>query len=135
MELFKNIRIKTGDAILRNKIAGMKRKISYSNIDQVRTIAIVWDATMTEEFSFLSKFYQKMNENKVDVKILGYYPGNNLPNQYTAIRYLSVIKKEELNFFYHPVSNEFNNFIKKRFDVLIDLNFKKLKYRIQFQIV
>ena len=67
-----------------------------------------------------------MHESKIDVKILGYFPGNNLPNQYTAIRYLSIIKKEELNFFYHPVSSETNSFINNRFDILIDLNFKKL---------
>ena len=126
MELFKNIRIKIGDAILRNKIAGTKRKTSYSNIDQVRNIGILWDASKIEEFACLSRFYQKMNENKTDVKILGYFPWNNLPNQYTAIRFLSVIKKEELNFFYHPVSNEASTFISKKFDVLIDMNFNKL---------
>ena len=67
-----------------------------------------------------------MAENKAEVNILGYFSGNSLPNQYTAIRYLSIIKKEELNFFYHPVSSETNTFVNKNFDVLIDLNFKKL---------
>jgi hypothetical protein len=126
MELFGKIRLKIGNAILRNKIAASKRKTSYSNIDQVKNIGIVWDASKTDDFACLTRFYQKMNENKTDVKILGYFPGNSLPNQYTAIRYLSIVKKEELNFFYHPVSAESIEFVKKRFDVLIDLNFKKL---------
>jgi hypothetical protein len=126
MELFRNIRLKIGDAILRNKIAGTKRKKHFSNINEVRKIGIVWDASETDEFACLSRFFQKMHESKTDVKILGYFPGNNLPNQYTAIRYLSVIKKDELNFFYHPVSRETITFINNRFDVLIDLNFKKL---------
>jgi hypothetical protein len=126
MELFRAIRLKIGDAILRHKSAGMKRKTSYSNLEQVKDIGIVWDASKIEDLTYLSKFCQKMSENKTDVKVLGYYPGNNLPNQYTAIRYFSIIKNEELNFFYHPVSSESNSFIKKRFDILIDLNFKKL---------
>jgi hypothetical protein len=126
MELFRKIRLKIGDNILRNKVAGTKREKFYSNLDQVKNIGIVWDASKTEDFACLSKFYQKMNENKTDVKVIGYFPGNNLPNQYTAIRYLSVIKNEELNIFYHPVSSESNSFINKRFDVLIDLNFTKL---------
>jgi hypothetical protein len=67
-----------------------------------------------------------MHESKTEVKILGYFPGKNLPNQLTAIRYLSIIKKEELNIFYHPVSTDTNKFVNDRFDVLIDLNFKKL---------
>jgi len=126
MELFKNLRIKIGNNILRNKLASTKRKIFYPGIGQVKEIGIIWDASRTAEFTCLSKFYQKMNENKTEVTILGYFPGKNLPNQYTAIRYLSIIKKEELNFFYHPVSSESVKFINKQFDVLIDLNFKKL---------
>jgi hypothetical protein len=126
MELFRNIRLKIGDAILRNKIAGKKRIKHFSNINEVKNIGIVWDASKTDDFACLSHFFQKMHENKTDVKILGYFPGKNLPNQYTAIRYLTVIKKDELNFFYHPASRETIAFINNRFDVLIDLNFKKL---------
>jgi hypothetical protein len=126
MELFRNIRLKIGDAILRNKIAGTKRKKHFSNINEVRNIGIVWDASKTDDFACLSRFFQKMHDSKTDVKIIGYFPGKNLPNQYTAIRYLSVIKNDELNFFYHPVSRETIAFINIRFDVLIDLNFKKV---------
>jgi hypothetical protein len=126
MELFRNIRLKIGDAILRNKIARTKRKKFYSNIGQVKNIGIIWDASRTDDFACLSRFYQKMNESKTDVKILGYYPEKNLPNQYTAVRYLSILKKDELNFFYHPVSVESNSFISKQYDVLIDLDFKRL---------
>jgi hypothetical protein len=126
MELFKQIRLKIGDVILRNKIAGKKRKAHYSNINQVKNIGIVWDASKIDDFACLSRFYQKMHENKTDVKILGYFDGKNLPNQFTAIRYLSIVKKEELNLFYHPVSADTHTFVNNRFDVLIDINFKKL---------
>ncbi len=126
MELFKGLRIRIGNAILHNKISRSKRKTSYNNIELVKNIGIVWDASSTEEFPCLSKFHQKMAENKAEVNILGYYSGNSLPNQYTAIRYLSIIKKEELSFFYHPLSAGINTFVNKNFDVLIDLNFKKL---------
>lgn len=126
MELFINIRLKIGNAILKNKVAKMKRKTYYSNMSQVKKIGILWDASITEDFACLSKFYQKMHESKIDVKILGYFSGKNLPNQYTAIRFLTCIRKEELNFFYHPVSTETKTFISNRFDVLIDINFKRL---------
>jgi hypothetical protein len=126
MELFKKIRLKIGDVILKNKIARTKRKIYYSNIDQVKNIGIVWDASKVDDFACLTRFYNKMHEGKTEVKILGYFPGKNLPNQYTAVRYLTILKQEELNIFYHPVSTEINTFVNNRFDVLIDLNFKKL---------
>ena len=36
------------------------------------------------------------------------------------------MKKDDLNFAYRPVSQEANAFIGTRFDILIDMNFKKL---------
>jgi hypothetical protein len=126
MELFKNIRLKIGKAIFIKKMARTKRKVYYSNISQVINIGIVWDASKPDDFACLSRFYQKMHERNIDVKILGYFPGKNLPDQYTAIRYLTCIRKKEINFFYHPVSSETKTFISNRFDILIDINFKKL---------
>lgn len=126
MELFKKIRLNFGTSILKKRITRTKRKVFYSNISLVKNIGIVWDASRTEEFASITKFYQKMHERNIDVKILGYFQGKDLPNQYTAIRYLTIIRKQELNFFYIPVSNESNTFINNRFDILIDINFNKV---------
>jgi hypothetical protein len=126
MELFKNIRLKIGKVILAKKIARMNRKVYYSNFSLVKNLGIVWDASKTEDFACLSKFYQKMHEKNIDVKILGFFPAVNLPDQYTAIRYLTCIKQKDINLFYLPVSSEANSFIENHFDILIDINFKKL---------
>jgi hypothetical protein len=131
MELFGNTRIKLGNSILSKKIARTRRKVHYSNILQVKSIGIVWDASKTQDFISLSKFYQRMHDRNIDVKIIGYYPGKELPDQYTALRYLSCIRRKEVNFFYLPVSAESDFFINNKFDILIDLNFDKvfpLKY-------
>jgi hypothetical protein len=126
MELFKNIRLKIGKLILSRDVARKKREIYYSNFKNVRTIGIVWDASRPTEFTSLSRFHQKMQDIKIDVTILGYFPGKNLPDQYTAIRYLRCIKKDEVNSFYHPDSSETRSFISNHFDILIDINFEKL---------
>jgi hypothetical protein len=126
MELAKNIRQKIGNTILRKKLEKTRRKVCYTNIDSVKKIGIVWDASEVGDFSSLSRFCQKMSERNIEVKILGYYPGKNLPDQYTAIRYLSCMRREEMNFFYLPLSSESDSFIKNRFDILLDINFKCL---------
>lgn len=126
MELFKKTRLKIGKAILTKKIARTKRKVHYSDISEVKKIGIVWDASKSREFISLSRFHQKMSEKNIEVKVFGYFPGKNLPDQYTAIRFLTCIKYDEINFFYHPVSPESTIFIQQRFDVLIDINFDKL---------
>ena len=126
MELLNKIRLGIGKALLKKKLSRIERKVYYSNINVVKSIGIVWDASKPEEFPLLSRFCQKMLERNIIVKILGYFPGNELPDQYTAIRYLTCIKKSELNLFYHPVSPEVSTFIENRSEILIDINFKNL---------
>jgi hypothetical protein len=126
MELFGNTRLKIGNSILAKKATRVNRKVFYSNINLIKTIGIVWDSSKTEDFTSLSRFYQKMHERNIDVKIIGYYPGKELPDQYTALRYLSCIRKKEINMFCVPISTETDVFINTRFDVLIDINFEKL---------
>jgi hypothetical protein len=65
-----------------------------------------------------------MHEKGIEVTILGYYDGKELPDRYTAIRYLTCLRRDELNSFYVPVSREAEMFIARDFDILIDLNFK-----------
>lgn len=131
MELFKNVRLKIGKRILDKKLSKTKRSVSYSNISHVKKIGIVWDASLPEDFATLSRFHLKMSERNIEVKILGYFPGKELPDQYTAIRYLTCLRKQEINFFYQPVSSESDTFMNTGFDVLIDINFKKI-FPLQF---
>jgi hypothetical protein len=126
MELFRNIRLKIGKSILAKKMIKTKRQVRYSNFGMVKSIGIVWDASNTTEFTSLSKFYQKMHERNIDVRILGYFSGKELPDQYTALRYLTCFRRNELNLYYLPITPEANTFIKNNFDVLIDINQKKM---------
>jgi len=123
MELFRNLRQNTGNSILAKKVARINRKAIYSDISEVKSIGIVWDTIQISDFSSLSRFYQKMHDRDIDVRIIGYYPEKELPDQFTALRYFTCIRKEEVNFFYLPASQESEYFIKNRFDVLIDINF------------
>jgi hypothetical protein len=126
MEMFRNIRLKRGETILRKKMDKVKRRRFRGNISNAKTIGLVWDATNTNDFTTLSQFHQKMAERNIDLKILGYFPGKNLPDKLTAIRYLTCLKKEDINLTYRPVSQEANTFINSPFDILIDINFNDL---------
>lgn len=126
MEMFKDTRLNIGKSILRKKMARMKRTRFNGNISNAKTIGLVWDASNPEELPTLSHFYQKMAEKNINVKIIGYFPGKYLPDKLTAIRYLTCLKKDEINITYRPVSHEASTFINTRFDILIDINFKDL---------
>jgi len=126
MELFKNIRVKIGSIILKEKAARRKKRMVYQNFNLVKSIGIVWNAANTEEFQALTKFHLDMQKRNIDVQIIGYYSGKILPDTYTAIRYLSCIRRHELSFLFIPESLETHDFINKEFDILIDINFDKV---------
>lgn len=126
MELFGKLRTRIGNNLLRKKAERLTRKKFYSGINEVRKIGVVWDASSLDEFPVLARFCQTMQERNIEVTIKGYYSGKILPDQYTAIRYLTCIRRNELGFFYHPLSGETASFINQKFDVLIDANFNDI---------
>jgi hypothetical protein len=126
MEMFKNFRLSRGRSILRNKVSRMKRARFRGNIFSAKKVAILWDASNTDQFQVLSQFHQKMLERNIDLNILGYYPGKEIPDKITAIRYLVCLKQQDINFMYRPVSGEASKFINTPYDILIDANFKNL---------
>ncbi len=126
MALLGEFRQKVGIYILDRKGSRSRRKIHYSDIESVKKIGIVWDASNNEEFAILSKFHRELNEKDIRVKILGFYSGKDLPVNLTAVKFLSCIRTPELDFFYKPAySVEAATFIKTKFDVLIDINFDR----------
>jgi hypothetical protein len=126
MEPFKKLRLGIGRFKLKRRLKGRSRTRYSGNFNTAKSIGIVWDASATDEFRHLSHFYQKMQERNIEVSIMGWYPDKILPDKLTAIRYLSIIKIENVDFFYCPSSSDSEEFIRKKFDILIDLNFENI---------
>jgi hypothetical protein len=126
MEFFRNVRLKIAWALLNKRVARSSRIMVYRSFREVKSIGVVWNASKHEDFQSLAKFHQRMQERNIDVKIFGYYNGKNLPDQFTAIRYLTCIRNAETNLFYIPESREAQSFISNKFDILIDINFDKV---------
>lgn len=125
MELFRNLRIRISKSMLSAKAAKSTRLIKYANFSRIKSIGIVWDASNPDDFPVLSRFHQKMSEQKKEVTIFGYYPGKVLPDQYVAVRFFTCLKNKEVDSLYRPVTPEAQTFIKTRYDLLIDINFQK----------
>lgn len=112
--------------MLAGKSSRNRRRPFYTNFKNVKSIGLVWDASRPEDFMLLSRFHQKMTELKIDFRIFGFFPGKVLPDQFTAVRFLTCLKKNEVDFFYRPDSTDAVRFAGTKFDVLIDVNFQKL---------
>lgn len=123
MDILKKPRLAWANSLVRRKLKKTHRNKKFNNLKNAHKIGIVWDGINIEAFSDISSFYQKMTDSSIQVDVLCYYPGNILPNEYTAVRYLSCFKKTDLSFFYLPKSVEINDFISTPYEILIDINF------------
>lgn len=131
MEFFGQVRLNIGKSILRKRASRLSRKILYNGFTGIRKIGLVWDAGKTDDFQHISRFHQRMSERGIDTSVFAFYAGKELPDKLTAIRFLTCMRKKDLNLYYIPVSGEAVKFIQTKYDVLIDLNFEEtfpLKY-------
>jgi len=126
MKLFGKTRLKLGNRSLRKKVSMITRTVSYSGFDNVRSIGVVWDTNNPNDFKSIAAFHSKMGQRGIKVKVIGYSEMKVLPSEFTAIQYFTCLRKEDIDYLFRPISPESEAFINENFDVLIDINFKKV---------
>ena len=124
MELFRSLRIRAGSNILRKKSLKVKRKRDFVNLKKAARIGIVWDIIKNDDLAAISDFILKMNERGIKVDIIGFFHGKQLPDNLTALRYITCLKREDLSFLYRPKTVEADRFINSAFDILIEISFR-----------
>jgi len=124
MELFRSLRIKAGANILRKKSLKVKRKREFVNLKRAGTIGIVWDIVRNDDLTPISDFILKMSERGIKVDVIGIFHGKQLPDNLTALRYITCLKREDLSFIFRPKAIEADNFINTAYDILIEVSFR-----------
>ena len=122
MELFKGTRLFIGRLALKQRRRKIRRYKKFNNLRNAHKIGIVWDGSNTEDFEALTAFFQEMQERNIQVDIVCYYPRKILPDKYTAIRYLTCIKRTDLNYLFIPKTDDIEEFINTPYEILIDMN-------------
>jgi len=108
--------------MLGQRLKRTRRNKKFNNLHHSHKIGIAWDGSNPDDFEAITAFYQEMQKINIQVDIVCYYPKKVLPDRYTAIRYLTCIKRSDLNFFYIPQSDDVDEFINTPYEILIDIN-------------
>ncbi len=121
MQFIKNIRIKIGQYLLNNKLKKTKRQLHMSNLKHAKYIGIVFNNMSDNDFSLVKSLENEYKAQQKKVEILGFC---NDKNTYTnAIGDLKhcYTNLKGFNWFFQPKATEINEFINKKFDILINL--------------
>jgi len=122
MELFKNIRQNLGKAALKSRSGSVKRTVQKFDFSTAKQIGILWDATNESGLAVITSFIKKMAESGKHTEVLAFIPGKEVSDRLTGLTSMKFLRSSDLSFTYTPVSDDAKAFMKKKFDVLIDIN-------------
>lgn len=129
MGFFDNIRFKWAQTSFKREFKTYSRSGKVYNLDDARSVAIMYYLDSEETFSIVKKYVKYLKEEEGIKKILaiGYYDGNEkeVPEYISPKLEFDFLLKHEHAKKYKPSGNMVKNFIHQDFDILIDFTFEK----------
>jgi len=120
-----------GNRILGKKLRNQKRSVMVCNLKNAQNIGILYNATEYVSFEIIKEFTKQLSQNISNVSILGYVDSKKLIDHYLYRKGFDFFSRNDLNWYYKPISAVAEAFIKKPFDLLIDLSLEPC-YPIQY---
>ena len=121
MQFIEDFKQKVGKWVFQRELKTNKRTKEVCNLDNAQSIGILYDATSEEQIKMVKPFVSYFFDLKKDVKALGYVNSKQLSFHHTPKLQYDFFYQKDLNWFYKPQSYIINNFVKKEYDILINL--------------
>lgn len=114
-----------------NRLTRNTKPANRFNFKNVKTIAILFDATEKLDFELMKKYVNYLREHGKKVKVVGFYNSKTVPEHvYSKLEY-DFYSTKDLSFIGEPKPLFINSFLAEEFDLMVDLNLKNhfsLKY-------
>ncbi len=131
MKIIDDTRVYVGGKVLRKKLRNLKRSTKVCNINDARTVGIIYNATNSVSFEIIKDFTKILAQKKIEVSVLGYVHSKKLIDHYLYRKGFDFFTKNNLNWYNRPKSDTVNDFMKKPYDILINLSLEQY-YPIQY---
>ncbi|MBN2215494.1 MAG: hypothetical protein JW723_14770 [Bacteroidales bacterium] len=131
MKLIDDTKVYIGRMVLKKKLKNLNRNTKVCNINEAKTVGIIYNATNSVSFEIIRDFARILMQKKIDVSVLGYVHSKRLIDHYLYRKGFDFFTKNNLNWYNRPKSDTVDDFIKKQYDILINLSLEKY-YPIQY---
>ena len=121
MNFLENIKHKIGQFVFQRELRNNKRQKSACNLKDAKSIGILYDATSEKDIAKIKPFVDYFFNLKKDVKALGFVNDKQLSYFHTPKLQYDFFYQKDLNWYYKPQNYIVDNFVKKEYDILINL--------------
>jgi len=121
VQFIEDFKQKVGKWVFQRELKTNKRTKEVCNLDNAQSIGILYDATSEEQIKIVKPFVSYFFDLKKDVKALGYVNSKQLSFHHTPKLQYDFFYQKDLNWFYKPQNYIIDNFVKKEYDILINL--------------
>ena len=131
MNLTDNFKALMGRKVLTNYQKKQSREPTVCNIDEAQHIGIIYNATEYVSFEIIKNLVKDLSHDSKKISVLGYVDSKKLIDNYLYRKGFDFFSKNELNWYYKPISPVVDQFINEPFDLLINLSLEDY-YPIQY---
>jgi hypothetical protein len=117
-----NIKARIGRQMLAGMSGSTDRKISLCTLADAKNIGIIYNATEYISFEIVRDLVKQLSSNSISIKVLGYVDSKKLIDHYLYRKGFDFFCRNDLNWYYKPVSSQTEEFINEPFDLLINLS-------------
>lgn len=110
-----------------NHILGdKKRNLHLMEFEKVQSVGVIFDASDELKYKRAAHLIGYLKSQKKEVMAIGYILLKEVPHFVDITLSNNYLLKKEVNWYNFPISSFTNEFLKKEFDLLIDLNFENI---------
>ncbi|MBN2174605.1 MAG: hypothetical protein JW731_10760 [Bacteroidales bacterium] len=116
-----NIKSSIGRYVFERKLNHLTRNKRLINLNDAKSVVIVYNVINQDLFTQIKLLVKELTTRNRQVMALGFVNRNSIPNYCVAANSGYYFDLKDLNWFGAPKNDYIKEFIKKEFDILIDL--------------
>ena len=122
MKLIERTKEYFGERILKARETSGIRNAAACNIQQAKSIGILFNATHQVSFEIVKELVRNLDSKKNSIDVLGFVDSKQLIDHYLYRKGFEFFTRTQLNWFYKPESENVVKFLNKPYDILMDLS-------------
>lgn len=120
--MFSKLKEKKGNRILAKRLHYATRNIVFHNLENTKTLGILYRYESKHSSDFISKLFQEFSSHGIKCEAIGFYDDKALPLEYAPKSSHIVICQADLMWSGIPKVDEVEKFLNVEFDILLDLS-------------